>query len=85
MRTEIIEEEFQISDFQVVDIGLEDYLDDQHISAILFAEWIKAASLDLAGTLQEPEAENNSYSDTEDDLLDVMCIDTLKTKAFVTV
>ena len=67
VRTEIIEEEFQISDFQVEDIGLEDYLEDQHISSILFAEWIKAASLDIAGTLQEPEAENNSDSDTEDE------------------
>ena len=59
VRTEIIEEEFQISDFQVVDIGLEDYLNDQRISTILFAEWIKAASLDQAGTLEEPEAEED--------------------------
>ena len=67
VRTEIIEEEFQISDFEIEDIGLEDYLEDQHISSALFAEWIKAASLDQAGTLEEPEAENNSDSDTEDE------------------
>jgi len=67
VRTDIIDQEFQITADQIEDIYLREYLFDQNITEEVFAEWIKSASLNQAGTLEEPEAEDISDSDTEDE------------------
>ena len=37
---------------------MREYLFDQNISEEVFAEWIKSASLNQAGIVEEPEAED---------------------------